>query len=161
MSIGKSASASGGAQERAEIEAVQERIARRIKELKSFNVAGIQDRWDQRLENTQKAVNKLVAEAVGSGGELYKQYAIPPLGAALDQTFGDRYTQDEFHDEVRKALDQAGKRLAAVSALLADRLANPGKPAKQHAPAPAPAPAPVAAAAEPPPPPPQIGRAHV
>ncbi|MCC2677205.1 MAG: hypothetical protein K0R58_4152, partial [Ramlibacter sp.] len=119
MSNGKTAGP-GGAHEKAEIEAVRERIARRMKELKSFDVNGIQDRWDQRLENTQKAVNKLVAEAVGSGSALYKQYAIAPLDAALDQTFGDRYTQQEFHEEVRKALDQAGTRLGAVNELLAD-----------------------------------------
>ena len=84
MSNGKPAP--GGAQGRADIEAVLDRIARRVKELKTFDVSGIQDRWDQRLENTQKAVNKLVGEAVGSGSALYKQYAIPPLDSALAKT---------------------------------------------------------------------------
>ena len=105
-------SGAGGAQDRAEIAAVQDRIARRIKELRAFDVSGITDRWDSRLENAQKNVNKLIGEAFGTGSPLYKQHAIGPLDAALDVTFGDRYTQQEFHDEIRKAPGQAATKLA-------------------------------------------------
>src|ERR1700712_5772077 len=123
MSNGKSAPPSGGAHDRAEIEAVQERIARRLRDLKTFDPSGIQDRWDTRLEGVQKNVNKLVGEAFGMGTALYRQHAIGPLDAALDATFGDRYTMQEFHDEVRKAVTQASARLATVSKLLNERLA--------------------------------------
>src|SRR4051812_34133087 len=94
----------GGVHARPEIEIVLDRIARRVKELKTFEVSGIQDRWDTRLEVVQKNVNKLVGEAFGAGSALYKEYAIAPLDAALDTTFGDRYTQEEFHGEIRKAV---------------------------------------------------------
>src|SRR4051794_26827592 len=122
MSNGNSAPPSGGARDRSEIEAVLERIARRVRELKTFDPSGIQDRWDSRLEGVQKNVNKLVSDAFGMGTALYRQHAIGPLDAALDATFGDRYTMQEFHDEVRKAVKQASARLAAVSKLLSERL---------------------------------------
>ncbi|MFD1581318.1 hypothetical protein ACFSE2_24945, partial [Ramlibacter ginsenosidimutans] len=134
----------GAARDRAEIEALLDRIAKRVKELKTFDAAGIQDRWDSRLEVVQKNVNKLVAEAFGRGSESYRQHAIGPLDAGLDDNLGDRYTTEEFHAEIRKAAAAAAARLQAVAQILTEWRDEPqAVPAAEAAePAPAPAPAP-------------------
>jgi hypothetical protein len=124
MGNGKHAPASGGPQDKADIEAVLERIGKRIKELRGFDASTIRDRWDSRLEMVQKNVNKTIAEAVGMGSAQYRQLAIGPLDAALDSTFGDRYTIDELREEVRKAVGQAVMRLNAAAKVLDRRLAG-------------------------------------
>ncbi|MEJ8838576.1 hypothetical protein [Ramlibacter sp. AN1133] len=124
MGNGKHAPPPGGPQDKAEIEAVLDRIGRRIKELRGFDASGIRDRWDSRLELLQKNVNKTIADAVGMGSAQYRQLAIGPLDAALDSTFGDRYTLDELREEVRKAVGQAAMRLNAAAKVLERRLAG-------------------------------------
>jgi hypothetical protein len=124
MGNGKHAPASGGPQDKADIEAVLERIGKRIKELRGFDASTIRDRWDSRLEMVQKNVNKTIGEAVGMGSGQYRQLAIGPLDAALDSTFGDRYTIDELREEVRKAVGQAVMRLNAAAKVLDRRLAG-------------------------------------
>jgi hypothetical protein len=122
MGNGRNASPPGGPQEKAEIEAVLDRIARRIKELRNFDPSGIQDRWDTRLEVLQKNVNRTIADAVGMGSAQYRQLAIGPLDAALEAAFGDRFTLDEMRDELRKAVNQAVMRLNTASKVLQRRL---------------------------------------
>jgi len=124
MGNGKHAPPPGGPQDKAEIEAVLGRIGRRVKELKSFDPSGIQDRWDTRLEMLQKNVNKTIAEAVGMGSAQYRQLAIGPLDAALESAFGDRFTLDEMRDVIRKAVGQAAMRLNAAAKVLERRLAG-------------------------------------
>lgn len=124
MGNGKQAPPPGGPQDRAEIEAVLDRIGRRVKELKSFDPSGIQDRWDTRLELLQKNVNKTIGEAVGMGSAQYRQLAIGPLDAALESAFGDRFTLDEMRDVIRKAVGQAAMRLNAAAKVLERRLAG-------------------------------------
>ena len=77
-------SKSAGAHERAIIE----KIGRTIRELRSFDVSGVNDRWDGRLEVLQRKVNAHIADAVGTGTAEYKQHAIPALDSALNSTFG-------------------------------------------------------------------------
>ncbi|HET8746791.1 MAG TPA: hypothetical protein VFM98_14385 [Ramlibacter sp.] len=124
MGNSKHAPAPGGPQDKAEIEAVLDRIARRVKELKAFDPSGIQDRWDTRLEVLQKNVNKTIAEAVGMGSAQYRQLAIGPLDAALESAFGDRFTLEEMRDVIRKAVGQAAMRLNAAAKVLERRLAG-------------------------------------
>jgi len=124
MGNGKHVPPPGGPQDKAEIEAVLDRIGKRIKELRGFDSSAVRDRWDARLEQVQKNVNKTIAEAVGMGSAQYRQLAIGPLDAALDSTFGDRYTIDELREEVRKAVGQAVMRLNAAGKVLERRLAG-------------------------------------
>ena len=142
-------SKSAGAHERAIID----KIGRTIRELRSFDVSAIQDRWDGRLEVLQRKVNTHVADVVGAGSPEYKKHAIPALDSALDSTFGERYTLGEFHDCLRAAIQQAIIRLDAVTKLVGERphgeaastaTAVPA-PEATAAPAPAPSPAPTAA----------------
>src|SRR4051812_35543479 len=107
MSNGKHAQAGGGPQGKADIEAALDRIGKRIKELRTFDVSGIQDRWDGRLDQLQKNVNKAIGDAYGMSSPQYRQHAIPPLDSGLDSTFGDRFTADELRDAVRQALTLA------------------------------------------------------
>jgi hypothetical protein len=124
MGNGKHAPPPGGPQDKAEIEAVLDRIGKRIKELKGFDASAVQDRWDSRLEMLQKNVNKTIAEAVGMGSSQYRQLAIAPLDAALDASMGDRFTIDELREAVRKAVGQASMRLHAAAKVLERRLAG-------------------------------------
>src|SRR5689334_8529268 len=114
----------GGPHDKAEIEAVLERIGRRIRELRGFDPSAIRDRWDSRLELLQKNVNSTIAEAVGMGSAQYRQLAIGPLDAALESAFGDRFTIDEVREEIRKAVGQAVMRLNAAGKVLERRLAG-------------------------------------
>jgi hypothetical protein len=124
MGNGKQAPPPGGPQDRMEIEAVLDRIGRRVKELRAFDPSGINDRWDNRLELLQKNVNKTIGEAVGMGSSQYRQLAIGPLDAALESVFGDRFTLDEMREEIRKAVNQAVMRLNAAGKVLERRLAG-------------------------------------
>jgi hypothetical protein len=124
MGNGKQAPPPGGPQDRMEIEAVLDRIGKRVKELRAFDPAGINDRWDNRLELLQKNVNRTIGEAVGMGSSQYRQLAIGPLDAALESVFGDRFTADEMREEIRKAVNQAVMRLNAAGKVLERRLAG-------------------------------------
>jgi hypothetical protein len=135
-------SAAGGAHGRAEIEDVAERMARRVKDIKTFDVSAMQGRWDARLEVVQKNVNNLMAEAFGAGSALYKEYAIPPFDSELDTTFGGRFSVEELQEVIRKAMAVATTRLEAAAARLKKQL---DAPPPTQAPTPAPTPAPTRA----------------
>ena len=137
------------APDRKELESAIDKIGWRIKELRTFELGGIQERWDPRLEMLQSQVNTLLSDALGPRSAEYRQYAIGPMGAELDTAFGDRYSPDELRDAVRNSIDQAVANLNAVKQLLAQRLeakdtAAPS-PAPTAAPTAAPTPAPTAA----------------
>ncbi len=107
--------------DRAMLESAIEKLTRRARDLRAFNVSVIQDRWDQRLEALQKKVNATLADALGAGTAEYKQHAVGPLGD-MDPSLGDRYSMKEFHDSVRQALGRAGTKVNAASELVARRL---------------------------------------
>ena len=137
------------ASDRKELESAVDKIGWRIKELRTFDLGGIQERWDPRLESLQSQVNTLLSDALGPRSAEYKQYAIGPMGAELETAFGDRYSPDELRDAVRKGIDQAVANLNAVKRLLTERLeakeAAAPPPAPTAAPTPAPTPAPTVA----------------
>lgn len=152
MSNGKPAARPGGPTDPAAIEKAIEKVGRTIKEVRSLDVATLQDRWDARLENLQKKTNQALADTWGSGTPEYKQHAIGPLDAALDTTFGDRYTMEEFRDCIRKSVLQAVGKLNAATKALNERLEAvvaeasrpPAPPAPEPTPKPTPAPTPAA-----------------
>jgi hypothetical protein len=133
------------APDRKELETAIDKIGWRIKELRTFELGGIQERWDPRLETLQTQVNSLLSDALGPRSAEYKQYAIGPMGAELDTAFGDRYSPDELRDAVRNSIDQAVANLNAVKKLLAERLEAKDAAAPPPAPTAAPTPAPTAA----------------
>src|SRR6476659_7672109 len=75
-----------------------DKISRRIQELKDFDPAGIQERWDPRLEALQKSTNATLADILGARSPQYKQYAMGALDTGLETAFGDRYSSDELHE---------------------------------------------------------------
>ena len=56
MSTGKPAPRSLSAADKAAVESAIDKVARRIKDLRNFDLAGIQERWDPRIEALQKHV---------------------------------------------------------------------------------------------------------
>lgn len=122
MSTAKFAARPMTASDRKELEGAIDKIGWRIKELRAFDLGGIQERWDPRLESLQNQVNTLLSEALGPRSAEYKQYAIGPLGAELDTAFGDRFSPDELRDAVRQGIDLAVANLNAVKKLLGERL---------------------------------------
>jgi hypothetical protein len=145
MSTAKSAARPVTAPDRKELESAIDKIGWRIKELRTFELGGIQERWDPRLEMLQTQVNTLLSDALGPRSAEYKQYAIGPMGAELDTAFGDRYSPDELRDAVRNSIDQAVANLNAVKQLLAQRLEAKDTAAPPLAPTAAPIPAPTSA----------------
>ena len=149
MSTAKSAARPMTASDRKELESAVDKIGWRIKELRMFDLGGIQERWDPRLESLQNQVNTLLSDALGPRSAEYKQYAIGPMGAELDTAFGDRYSPDELRDAVRNSIEQAVVNLNAVAKLLGERLgskeAAAPPPARTPAPTAAPTPAPTVA----------------
>ena len=71
--------------------------------LRGFDVNGIQDRWDPRLESMPKRVNATLLEILGVGTPEYKKYSIAKFDAGLDSTFGDRFSASELREELRRA----------------------------------------------------------
>lgn len=147
----------GSRQEKAAIEAAIDRVTRLAKELRTQDLAGIQERWDPRTEALQKRVNNALGDVLGHGSAEYKQLKIDALDSSLDTSFGERYSSEELHDCIRKGLDGAISALNAARDVLAKRLqggvlapvakaAEPAAvPATSPAPTAAPAPAPTAA----------------
>ncbi|HEX2546738.1 MAG TPA: hypothetical protein VHL79_17785, partial [Ramlibacter sp.] len=140
MSNGKNAG-SNGPQDPAAIEKVIEKIGRTVRELRTADVSGIQDRWDARLEGWRKKVNACLAEGLGFSSDEYKKQEVPALDSELDSTFGDRYTLAEFHDILKLALHQAANKLETVGKQLATRQDNAAKGKAGVAAAPSPTPA--------------------
>src|SRR6476661_4449778 len=147
----------GSRQEKAALEAAIDRVTRLAKELRTPDLAGIQERWDPRTEALQKRVNNALGDVLGHGSPEYKQLKIDALDGSLDTSFGDRYSSEELHECIRKGLDGAISALNAARDILAQRLqggmpapaakaAEPAKPAPTAAPTPAPTQAPAPAA---------------
>jgi hypothetical protein len=145
MSTAKSPARPPAAPDRKELQDAVDKIGWRIKELRTFELGGIQERWDPRLETLQTQVNSLLSDALGPRSAEYKQYAIGPMGAELDTAFGDRYSPDELRDAVRNSIDQAVANLNSVKKLLAERLEAKDAAAPPPAATAAPTPAPTAA----------------
>jgi hypothetical protein len=133
------------ASDRKELESAVDKIGWRIKELRTFDLGGIQERWDPRLESLQNQVNTLLSDALGPRSAEYKQYAIGPMGAELESAFGDRYSPDELRDAVRKDIDRAVANLNAVTRLLTERLEAKEAAVPPPVPTAAPTPAPTVA----------------
>ena len=92
MATGTPASKPPGAQDKAALQKAIDNVGWRLKELKSFDVSRIRERWDPRLEAVQKKVNTTLADALGVRTPDYKQYAIGALDGSIDTMFGDRYS---------------------------------------------------------------------
>ncbi|MGZ5846681.1 MAG: hypothetical protein ACXWJJ_04335, partial [Ramlibacter sp.] len=137
----------GSRQDKAALEAAIDRLSRLAKELRTQDLAGIQDRWDARIEALQRRINTALADVLGHGSPDYKELKVGPLGASLDTSFGDRFSTEELHDSIRRGLDGAIANLNAARTLLGQRLDSAGSEAPAPAKAAAPAPSPAATAA--------------
>src|SRR4051812_28146081 len=105
MSTGKLSSAA--AQEKAALESAIEKVNRQLKELRSFDVTGIKDRWDTRLEGLQKRINATLSSALGGSSPEYKKFTIRALDESIDTTFGDRYTGEELAQGIKTGIGKA------------------------------------------------------
>ena len=90
MSTGKPTPSSGGSQTKAALERAIDKLARRVKELRTFDVSEIEGRWDPAVEALQKGVNATLADILGAGTPEYKKHAIAALDSGIDTNFGDR-----------------------------------------------------------------------
>lgn len=148
MSNGKPATGSARPNDKSAVAAEIEKINRHIKELRGFEVGGMKDRWDPRVEAMQKNINLTLAGALGSSSPEYRQYQLPAFDAGLDQTFNDRFTIEEIRGAVREGMDRAIGKLISVRDLLTQ---PPPKttpaPASTPVPTPKATPAPAATAA--------------
>lgn len=134
---------SGSSQTKAALERAIEKLARRIKELRTFDVSGIEGRWDPAVEALQKSVNQTLADILGAGTPEYKQHAIAALDSGIDPNFGDRLSLEEVQQGIKQGIDEAVGHLDAVKKLLTDRFE--GKVVAAPSPTPAPTPAPMPA----------------
>ncbi|HWP11547.1 MAG TPA: hypothetical protein VNN06_06975, partial [Ramlibacter sp.] len=107
MSTGKSTSQSLDALDKAALAKAIEDVTWRVKELRTFDSSGIQERWDPRLEALQKKVNTTLGDILGGRAPEYKQYSIGALDAGLDSMFGDRYSPDELQQTIKDNINQA------------------------------------------------------
>ena len=132
--------------DKAALEAGIEKLGRSIRELRNFDFASLRDRADTRLENMQRKANNVLGDLVGMSSPEYKKLALGPLDGALDTTFGQRYTEDETRDAVKKGFDDAVRKLNAAKAMLSERMESAGSapaPTQASTPAPTLAPTPV------------------
>lgn len=116
-----------------------DRLARSIKELKSFNISVIKERTDSRLDVIHRKVNAALADMLGMSSPDFKAYAAPRLDSTLDHTFGAHYSTEELQLVLAEGLDKGVKNLTAAKDAMAARLA--GGPAQAPAAEPAPPPA--------------------
>lgn len=140
--------------DRAALEATIDKLDRYARELRNFDVGSVQERTDHRMDGLHKRINGALQEALGQGTAEYKQHALPAFGSALDTSFGDHYSLDEWRDNLRKEMNQGAGKLGDAKQLLEQRLQAPAAPASASVPAPLPPrpppPAPAAKATAPP-----------
>jgi len=139
----------GSRQDKAALEAAIDRLSRLAKDLRTQDLAGIQDRWDARIEALQRRINTALADVLGHGSPDYKELKVGPLGASLDTSFGDRFSTEELHDSIRRGIDGAIANLNAARNVLGQRLESTGSDAPPPAQAAEPAPSPAAATPKP------------
>lgn len=126
-----------------------------IKELHTFDVTGIRDRWDPSLEGLQKRGNTTLADIFGANTPEYKKYALGAFDAELDLGFDNRFSTAELQQAIKAGLEKAIINLSGAKLLLNERARRKAAPPPVPAPAPAqtraptPAPAPVARAPAP------------
>lgn len=141
----------GGGSDKAALEAAADKLSKYVKGLRNFDHSGVHDRWDPRVEALQKRINATLLEIFGVGTSEYKEYSLAPLGSSLDNSMGQRYSEDELRGALRKEMEQAAQKLTRAKELLANWAQNGGAPAVQAEAAPEPAPAPAPAASRQPP----------
>ena len=120
MSTGKETA--DRAQDRAALEDAIAKVDRQVKELKSFNTAGVRERWDDRVVRLQKRINATLGEVLGMGTPAYKQHTVSALDSSLDSTFGQRYTADELKDSLAQGIKNATTKLESAKKILRQRL---------------------------------------
>lgn len=143
----------GSGSDKAALEAAADKLSKYVKGLRNFDHSGVHDRWDPRVEALQKRINATLLDIFGGGTPEYKEYSLAPLGSTLETTMGQRYSQEELRDALKKEMEQAAVKLTRAKELLANWVQNGGAPAVQAgtAPEPAPAPPPAPAATRQPP----------
>lgn len=141
----------GGGSDKVALEAAADKLSKYVKGLRNFDHSGVHDRWDPRVEALQKRINATLLEIFGVGTSEYKEYSLAPLGSSLDNSMGQRYSEDELRGALRKEMEQAAQKLTRAKELLANWAQNGGAPAVQAEAAPEPAPAPAPAASRQPP----------
>lgn len=141
----------GGGSDKAALEAAADKLSKYVKGLRNFDHSGVHDRWDPRVEALQKRINATLLEIFGVGTSEYKEYSLAPLGSSLDNSMGQRYSEDELRSALKKEMEQAAQKLTRAKELLANWAQNGGAPAVQAEAAPEPVPAPAPAASRQPP----------
>lgn len=110
-------------------QAAIERLERMADQARRFDLSGIQDRWDDRLEGLQKRINDALADTLGDESQDYKDLRVAPFGAAMDTGFGDRFSQEEMQEGLRAGIEKAVRSLNGAMRVLATRMeAPPAKP---------------------------------
>ena len=136
MSHGKTSSTrpTFGSIDKATLEQAISKLDRTAGEMRAFDLATLTGRSDERLEIFQRRVNNVLADLVGTGSPDYKEYALGPLNAGLDTTFGDHYSLDEYRDALKPTLARAVRDGdAGMGASMAARQApapHPGVPTR-------------------------------
>lgn len=127
-------------------QAAIERLERMADQARRFDLSGIQDRWDDRLEGLQKRINDALADTLGDDSQDYKDLRVAPFGAAMDTGFGDRLSQEELQEGLRAGIEKAVRSLNGAMKVLATRMEAPPAPPPAGKGKAAPAPKPSAAA---------------
>lgn len=131
--------------ERGALNSAVGKLERVAAEMRSFDVASVQSRPDERAAIFQRRVNDLLADLVGMASPDYKQHALSAIDAELDTTFGDHYSLEEYREALQAGLSKAI--LAVEGAINAMKHPVHGHhvpaPAPVATPAPAPASTPV------------------
>lgn len=166
MSNGKQAPAAAGAQDKASIDNLVEKINRQMRTVRAFDVSDAPDGWNSGIDALQKKVNGTLSESLGAGSPEYKQYQLSSKDFLLDNTFGDRSSVGERKEKIQQGIDKALQALTVAKKLLNQRLEGGMAPMQEEpvaaaepappppaAPVPEPEPAPVPPPPPPPPPP--------
>ena len=112
---------SATSQTKAALERSIDKLGRRIKELRTFDISAINGRWDPALEVLQKSVNSTLADILGAGTPEYKRHLVAPLDSGIDPDFGDRLSQEEVQRGIKTAIDEAIAKLDVAKKLLTHR----------------------------------------
>lgn len=132
------------------------KLQRVLRDVRAIDAKSLKDRRDERIEALQKRVNNLLSDMLGMSSPEYGRHKLKPIDGALDTTFGDHYSLDEYREAAMEGLARAAMSIEGTIAAMKAALAGEAPPAAA-APAPAATPKPTAAPAPKPtpaPPPP-------
>ena len=100
------------------------KLERRIKDLETFDVSTIRDRWDPVTEGLVKKVDGTIQEILGHGTVEYNEYSIDSLDTLPLIMGGGPHPLPEVHRGYREGIERALVKLRTLKEIFEERIAD-------------------------------------